>query len=112
MSTNAEILRPEHIKVGDTLPNLRVKLLDGGDPFNLSGYTVTIRMKKAEADSASIDSTASIVDESRGIVTYDWSSGDTDTSGTYIMEFIADDGTDTMTFPNSGYTTMHIEEGI
>lgn len=110
--TDAEILRPEHIKAGDTLPNLRVKLLDGGDPFNLSGYTVTMRMKKAEAESANIDSAISIDDESRGIVTYDWSAGDTDTSGTYIMEFIADDGSDTMTFPNSGYTTMYVEEGI
>lgn len=110
--TSVEFIKAQYMKAGDTLPNVRAKLYRDGDPFNLDGYTVDMKMKKAEADSLTVDTQIAVDDSSRGIVEYDWSNSDTDTVGTYEVEFVADDGTDTMTFPNSGYANIYIQDGL
>lgn len=107
-----EVLRGEHMKKNSTLPTLRVKLLENGDPFNLNGYSIDMKMKRTDADSLKIDTSAAVDNANRGIVTYDWSSSDTDTTGTFLVEFVADDGTDTVTFPNNGFGRLYIEEGL
>lgn len=111
--TDVKILESQNIKKGDTIPPLRAKLTRGGKPFNLNGYTVTLSMKLAEADSPTLDTvTVNIEAETRGLVSYDWADGDTDEHGTYEVEFVADDGTDKMTFPNSGYANIYIQRGL
>jgi hypothetical protein len=112
MTTDVEILRGNHIKSGDTLPSFRVKLLEDGDAFNLSNYDVTMKIRLAEGGDLKVDDSASIEQEDRGIVTYDWSSSQTDTAGTYDVEFVANDGGDTISFPNSGFARLYIEEGL
>lgn len=112
MSTSVEIIRGKHIKQNDTLPNLIAQLFEQGDAFNLDGYTVSMKMKKTEDDDLTVDSSVTIESESKGIITYDWNEGETKNDGTYIAEFIVNDGTDRMTFPNSGYSTIYIEQGV
>ena len=111
--TDVEILRGGNIKTGDTLPNLRVKLIEARNPFNLTDYDVSVRVERSDGDSLVVDSSATIDDATRGIVQYSWSSGETDESGTYLVEFVADNGTgSTITFPNDGYAHLYIEDGL
>ncbi len=111
--TEAEILRGEKMKRGDTLPNLRVKLTEAGNAFNLTDYSVSMRLRRTDDESLIVDEEITIEDASRGLVTYSWDSGETDESGTYLLEFVADDGTgSTITFPNSGYTRLYIGDRL
>lgn len=110
--TEVDILRAEKMKVGDTLPNLRAKLLDDGNPFNLDGYDVDVRISRSDADSTIVDTDATIDISNRGIVEYSWQGGDTDTDGVYLVEFVADDGGSTITFPNQGYAKVYIQGGL
>lgn len=110
--TDIKILRGETIKTGDTKPSMRVKLMEDGEPFNLTDYTVNISIKLANSDSLTVDSSASIEADTRGIVEYSWDDGETDTAGTYLVEVIASDGTDEITFPNKGTSRLYIEERL
>lgn len=111
--TRVEVLNGGNLKVGDTGPNLRVKLYDGEDPFNLDGYTVNVKIKRTDSDSAVVDASATVATANRGIVEYSWSSGDTDTSGVYLAEFTADNGSGhTVTFPNDEYARLYIDEKL
>lgn len=113
MTTSVDVLRGEHIKNGDTLPAYRAKLLEDDDAFNLSNYDVQIRVKLAEGDTLTVDAAATIEQADRGIVTYSWSSGETDDAGTYEVQFVADDGSgNVISFPNSGFARLYIEEGL
>ena len=124
--TSVEILRGGRIKEGDTRPKLRVKLLNAaGNAFNLNSskkkYDVEMTIRRSDdsdditADSANAGSPLEVLDgnDERGIVVYDWQSGDTSTSGTYLAEFVASDGSgEEITFPNSGRSTIYIEERL
>lgn len=110
--TSIQILRGDTIKAGDTKPVFRLKLMEDGTPFNLTGYDVTIAIRHANDDTVIVDGAATVEDETRGIVTYSWSSGETDTAGTYEFEIVADDGVDEITFPNRGTETVHIQERL
>lgn len=112
--TDVDILRGESVKVGDTHPPLRIQCLDSfGEPFNLTGYTAEIKIRRSDSDTLKVDASATIEQEDRGIVEYDWSSGDTDTSGVFDAEIVADDGSgNTVTFPNDRFFTIIIQEGL
>lgn len=101
------------LKTGDTGPALRVQLIDEeGNPENLSSFNGTLRVKKAQSDSLAIDSSVTIFDAERGIVEYDWQSGDTDTEGIYKAEVQTTDGTDVITYPNDHFFRVHIMENL
>jgi len=103
------------LKVDDTGPPLRVQLLrDDGEPKNLTGFTPTVSVSRSDSDTPTIsDATMQIENESNGIVSYDWSSSDTNTGGTYIAEIVIDDGSGTtMTFPNNDFFNVRIQEGL
>lgn len=113
--TDVEFIRGQHIKSGDTLPELRLKLLERGDAFNLSGYDVSLKLKQANSDMVSVDTTATVEDSSRGIVSYEWESAEqTAETGTYLLECVATDASsdEELTFPNSGYVNLYIEERL
>lgn len=114
MTTNVEIIRGGRVKSGDTIPSLRVKLTEGGQPFNLSDYSVLIKMKRTDEDTLTVDESAVIEKADRGIVTYDWDVGETDNAGTYMLEFVAnnDNSGESITFPNNQYETLYIEERL
>lgn len=111
--TEVNILRSGSIKVGDTLPDLRVQLIEAGDPINLTDYDVSMRMRRTTGDELVVDDSITVDDASRGIVTHSWSADETDESGTYLAEFVADDGSgSTITFPNDSYTKLYIEDTL
>ena len=124
--TGVEILRGGRMKKGDTLPQLRVKLLNSeGNAFNLNSseakYSVEMTIRRSDdSDDITADSTnaggpleVTEGNDERGIVTYNWQDGDTSTSGTYLAEFVADDGSgEEITFPNEGRSTIYIQERL
>lgn len=111
--TEVEAIRGDHLKVGDDLINLRVQLLDAGDPFNLDTYAVTMKMRAVGSDTLTVDNVATIESADRGIVSYDWDSTETDTVGTYEVEFHVEDNSDsTVVFPSRGYFNIRIQEKL
>lgn len=97
------------IKQSDTSPSLQATLQDAnGNPINISYSTVRIHMKQV-GGSVVIDQPMTIVDEEVGIVRYDWQSGDTDTPGTYYVEFeVTYQDLSVETFPNNTNETVLI----
>jgi len=91
------------IKQNDTSPSLQAILKDASQtPIDLTGATVMFHMKSVDG-TVKVDQQMTITDDTGGVVQYDWQSGDTDTVGTYYVEFevtYADASVET--FPNNG----------
>jgi hypothetical protein len=110
--TDVEIIRGNRLKMGDTAPNLRVRLLDSnGNAENITGATASIKIKKSDGDTLKVDSSVSIFDADTGVVEYNWSSNDTDTSGVFDAEIKLEDG-DTSTYPNDSFFRIEVIEGL
>jgi len=97
------------IKQNDTSPSLQATLKDAAlTAINLTGATVRFHMKSVDG-TVKVDEVMTIVSEDNGIVQYDWVSGDTDTVGTYYVEFevtYADASVET--FPNNGNKVVSV----
>lgn len=97
------------IKQNDTSPSLQATLKDAAlNPIDLTGATVRFHMKSVDG-TLKVDEVMTIVTAASGIVQYDWVSGDTDTVGTYYVEFevtYADASVET--FPNNGNKTISV----
>lgn len=92
-----------NIKQNNTSPSLQAILKDGsGTVINLTGASVRINMKAVGGTGLKVNSAMTIVNATGGIIQYDWQSGDTDTVGSYALEFEVtySDGS-LETFPNS-----------
>ena len=104
-----------YIKQNDTSPSLRAILKDGdGVVIDLTGATVRFHMKPVGTTTASIDSSATVINPSTsGIVQYDWDNGDTDTVGSYKAEFeVTFAGGAVETFPNNDYISVIVKAEI
>jgi len=104
------------MKKGDTLPVLDVILRDGHDAVDLTSATSATFKMVSEAGLASgaspkVSSAATIETET-GRVTYAWSTGDTDTPGVYAAEIEVLYGTNTITYPNSGYYKITVLDDV
>ena len=92
-----------NIKQNNTSPSLQAILKEGsGTVINLTGASVRINMKAVGGTGLKVNSAMTIVNATGGIIQYDWQSGDTDTVGSYALEFevtYADGSLET--FPNS-----------
>lgn len=74
---------------------------------------VNFIMKAPEALETKVNSLADIEDAATGLVSYTWETGDTDTSGTYQVEFEihwADGGVQTV--PNNSYGEVEIIDDL
>jgi 5-hydroxyisourate hydrolase-like protein (transthyretin family) len=91
-----------YIKQNDTSPSLQATLKDAsGSAINLSGASVQIHMEAVDG-TLKVNKTMTVTDQVNGIVEYDWVSGDTDTAGTYYVEFQVTYSDSTIeTFPNN-----------
>lgn len=105
-----------YIKEGDLSPSLRAQLQqDDGTPVDLSDSAVKFQMKEVGADTIAVDAAATIDTASDGEVSYNWSSGDTDSAGYYNAVFAVDYGSTgdyTETFPNDQYIVVKIDEPL
>ena len=97
------------IKQNDTSPSLQATLKDSNlTPINLNGATVEFHMKSLDGV-IKVDETMTIVDSPNGIVKYDWQTGDTDTVGTYNVEFqVTYSDASIETFPNNGNLVINV----
>lgn len=97
------------IKQNDTSPSLLATLKDfDGNTINLTGATVRFHMKDLNG-TVKIDQPMTVPNPTLGMVRYDWVVGDTDTVGTYYVEFevtYADNSVET--FPNNGNKTISV----
>jgi hypothetical protein len=97
------------IKQNDTSPSLQATLKDAAlDPINLTGATVRLHMKSVDG-TIKIDQPMTVVTPLQGLIRYDWQAGDTDTVGTYYVEFevtYADASIET--FPNNGSKVVSV----
>ncbi len=66
----------------------------------------------ADADLPKVKDTCTVTDAVDGRVTYLWQAGDTDTSGTYNIEFEIEWGTEIQTVPNDSYITIKIVDDL
>jgi len=100
------------IKQNDTSPSLQATLKDASsNGIDLSGATVLFRMNSFDG-TVKVESNMSIVDADNGVVRYDWQPGDTDTNGTYLVEFRVTyvDGK-VETFPNTERLSLIVTKG-
>lgn len=98
-----------NIKQNDTSPSLQATLKDAQlVPVNITAATVKLHMKSLDGV-VKINETMTITDALNGVVQYDWQAGDTDTVGTYYVEFqvtYADASVET--FPNNGNLVVSV----
>ena len=101
------------IKQNDTSPSLQATLKDATlAPIDLTGATVMLHMKGVDG-TIKVDQEMSITDATAGVVQYDWQSGDTDTAGTYYVEFEATYADDSIeTFPNTGSLALVVTKEL
>ena len=97
------------IKQNNTSPSLLATLKDANDvPVNITGADVRFHMKSLEGV-VKIDSDMTVVNSAEGLVRYDWVVGDTDTFGTYYVEFeVAYIDGSVETFPNTGSLVVSV----
>lgn len=97
------------IKQNDTSPSLQVTLKDSSlTVIDLTGATVRFHMKSVDG-TLKIDAPMTVTNVSGGVCQYNWQAGDTDTVGTYYVEFevtYADASVET--FPNNGSKTVKV----
>lgn len=97
------------IKQNDTSPSLQVTLKDSSlAVIDLTGATVRFHMKSVDG-TLKIDALMTVTNVSGGVCQYNWQVGDTDTVGTYYVEFevtYADASVET--FPNNGSKTVKV----
>lgn len=104
-----------YIKRGAVLPRLLFKVLDEqtGFPVDLTGASVSFKMKSLEDGSVLVNAGASVVNPSQGLVEYAWSANDTATAGVCIGEFdiLFPDGS-TLTVPRKQSLEIWITEDV
>lgn len=97
------------IKQNDTSPSLQVTLKDSSlVVVNLTGANVRFHMKSVDG-TLKIDAPMTVTNALGGVCQYNWQAGDTDTVGTYYVEFevtYADAAVET--FPNNGSKTVKV----
>lgn len=99
-----------NIKQNNTSPSLQAILKDGsGTVINLTGASVRINMKAVGGTGLKVNSAMTIVNATGGIIQYDWQTGDTDTVGSYSVEFEVTYSDNTIeTFPNNQNLTISV----
>ena len=97
------------IKQNDTSPALQATLKDAAlAPINLTGATVRFHMKSVDG-TVKIDTAMTVTNALGGVVQYDWVAGDTDTVGTYYVEFeVTYSDASVETFPNNGNRVVSV----
>ena len=97
------------IKQNDTSPALQATLKDAAlQPVNLTAASVQFHMKSVDG-TIKVSAPMLITNDIGGVIQYDWQTGDTDTVGTYYVEFQTTyyDGS-IETFPNNGNVVVNV----
>lgn len=103
------------IKSGATGPDLLVTLMDGDLPLNLTGATVTFRMRPIEGGPLTINHAPATVvaPATEGQVSYQWQAADTALPGIYEGEFVVTFlSGQTQVFPKDSYVMIEVEASL
>ncbi len=100
-------------KRGDLEPPFECILMIGGKPANLSGATLTFRMRRLGETTTSISATA-VIDGApdEGHVKYAWAAGETDVKGRYQAEVVAVQNGRPRTWPRHGFIDIEIVDNL
>jgi hypothetical protein len=105
-----------HLKKGDLLPALKIKIYDSstGCPFDLTAYTGTFYMALlSNKSTVKVNGSAvSITDAVEGEAEYRWTGTDTNTVETYAFEFRFTSGGKQFTIPTNNVGIVKIEKAI
>lgn len=102
------------LKQGDQKPVVEVQLLQadgngGTTPVDISGGDVKFYAVDPSTNELLINGeNVTIVDATQGKIRYQWTSGDTDTSGFWKGEFVVTFSDGDITFPNTGFIDVII----
>jgi uncharacterized protein YfaS (alpha-2-macroglobulin family) len=98
-----------NIKQNDTSPSLQAILKDAsGTAIILTAASVRFHMKALDG-TVKVDAAMTVTDNLNGVVQYDWQTGDTDTVGSYSVEFEVTYLDNTIeTFPNNQNLTISV----
>lgn len=98
-----------NIKQNDTSPSLQATLKDAsGTAIALTGASVRFHMKALDG-TVKVDAAMAITNASGGVVQYNWQTGDTNTVGSYSVEFEVTYSDSTIeTFPNNQNLTISV----
>lgn len=102
-----------YIRQNDTSPALSATLTDYDDnPINLTGASVKIHVKDLSGVSK-VNASCVVTNAPEGLVSYAWNSSDTDTPGTYYLEFeVTYSDTSIETFPNKGNLSIVVTKEL
>jgi hypothetical protein len=102
-----------YIKQNDTSPSILAELKDANNtPVNLTAATAKIFIKSVDG-TLKVNEDLQIINAALGVVRYDWQVGDTNTVGTYSVEFQVTytDGA-VETFPNTGSIALVVTKEL
>ena len=97
------------IKQNDTSPSLQATLRDSAlNPIDLTGASVRFHMKSVDG-TLKVDAAMAVTNAEAGVVQYNWQNGNTDTVGTYYVEFqVTYSDSAIETFPNNGNKVVSV----
>ena len=98
--------------IAATLPVLRVRVLDGNDPEDLTGATAVFTMKDKDGNVKILNAPAIVEgDGSSGIVRYEWTIADTDVARIYFAQFTITLAGEDLIVPNDADQVLRIVMG-
>ena len=97
----------------DTAPTIQVQLKDSaGNPVDVTGGTVKFLMK-GTGGAPKVNASGTLVTPASGIVSYTPIAADTDTSGTYSVEWVITfAGGAKQSFPDPGYNSLTVTDDL
>lgn len=90
------------IRSGDLEPPIDAALIAGSGPADLTGATVLAKARKRGAPALLFTRAPTIISAPAGTVRVEWQAGETDTPGTYLLEFEVTRAGRKQTFPGDG----------
>jgi hypothetical protein len=71
--------------VGNRNPSISEQITSGGVPYDLTGASVTFKMRALNSAVLKVNAAATIVTPALGQVRYDWQAADVDTAGQFLV---------------------------
>ncbi len=94
-----------------TLPKLEVQVLDGSDPVDLTGATVTFSMQDSNGVAKISGAAATLDDAAKGKISYAFQGADVDTDGVFSGQFSVVVAGGTYKIPNASTQRLIIQIG-